>query len=276
MITSVANNKVKRVVTLQEKSRARAKENVFVAEGIKMFEEAPITGMQELYIEESLYAELCKKPIGDKIEECRQSGVFVETVSQEVFQRMSDTQTPQGILCMMERFFHTCDKMIADAEKKRKEEGRAPLFLVLEDIQDPGNLGTMIRTAEGAGADGIIMSRGTVDIYNPKTIRSTMGSLYRMPFCYVQELSEVIEKLKGAGITVYAAHLMGEKYYHQIDYGSGAAFLIGNEGNGLKKETADLADSYLKIPMEGKLESLNASIAAAILMYQAAVTRKDS
>lgn len=273
MITSVANGKVKRVVTLQEKSRARTKENVFVAEGIKMFEEAPIERVQELYIEESLYKELCKNPVGDKIEACRQSGVFVETVSKEVFQRMSDTQTPQGILCVMERFSHTCDEMIAGAEKRRKE-GRAPLFLILEDIQDPGNLGTMIRTAEGAGADGIIMSRGTVDIYNPKTIRSTMGSLYRMPFCYVQELSEVIEKLKTAGVTVYAAHLKGEKYFHQIDYGNGAAFLIGNEGNGLKTETADLADSYLKIPMEGKLESLNASIAAALLMYQAAITRR--
>ncbi len=275
MITSVANNKIKRVVTLQEKSRARTKENVFVAEGIKMFEEAPVEKMQELYIEEKLYRELLEKPAGDKIEACRQSGVFVETVSEEVFLRMSDTQSPQGILCVMERLSHTCEEMIADAQRRQKEEGRAPLFLVLEDIQDPGNLGTMIRTAEGAGADGIIMSRGTVDIYNPKTIRSTMGSLYRMPFGYVQELSEVIEKLKGAGVTVYAAHLKGEKYYHQMDYSGGAAFLIGNEGNGLKKETADLADSYLKIPMEGKLESLNASIAAALLMYQAAVTRKD-
>ena len=129
---------------------------------------------------------------------------------------------------------------------------------------------SMLRTGEGAGVDGVIMSRGTVDIYNPKTIRSTMGSLYRVPFAYVEELADAIRLLQKNDIPVYAAHLRGERFFDELSYEGGSAFLIGNEGNGLKKETADLADLYLKIPMEGKLESLNASVAAALLLYQAA------
>ena len=143
-----------------------------------------------------------------------------------------------------------------------------PVFVLLEDIQDPGNLGTILRTGEGAGIDGVIMTKDTVDIYNPKTIRATMGSIYRVPFLYVESMETVIGKLKEKGIAVYAAHLNGENYYDSFDFTKGSAFLIGNEGNGLKKETADLADSYLKIPMEGKVESLNAAIATSLLMYE--------
>jgi TrmH family RNA methyltransferase len=142
--------------------------------------------------------------------------------------------------------------------------------MVLEDLQDPGNLGTIMRTGEGAGIDGVILSKGCVDIYNPKTIRSTMGSLYRVPFLYVEDLAQTIADLKAKGITFYAAHLKGERFYDEFDFTKegGCAFLIGNEGNGLKDETADLADTYLKIPMEGKLESLNAAVASSILMYE--------
>ena len=141
------------------------------------------------------------------------------------------------------------------------------MFVILEDIQDPGNLGTILRTGEGAGVSAVIMSRGCVDIYNPKTIRSTMGSIYRVPFMYTDDLPGTIDRIKAAGVSVYAAHLKGEKYYDEISYDK-AAFLIGNEGNGLKEETANLADTYIKIPMEGRVESLNAAIATSVLMYE--------
>lgn len=277
MITSCANSKVKRIVALQEKSRNRTKENVFIVEGLKMFEEAPLLAIREVYIEEKVAdalqsGELQRSDVLEKWKACEKAGVPVETVSREVFVKMSDTQSPQGVLCVVEQHSYDVKEIIAAAIRRKRERGRSPLFLLLEDIQDPGNLGTMIRTAEGAGADGVIMSRGTVDIYNPKTIRSTMGSLYRVPFFYTDALPDVIALLQKEEIKVYAAHLKGEKYYHQFSYKEGAAFLIGNEGNGLKKETADLADCYLKIPMEGQLESLNASVAAALLMYQAAIS----
>ena len=150
-----------------------------------------------------------------------------------------------------------------------------PLLLLLEDIQDPGNLGTMVRTAEAAGIDGIIMSKNTVDIYNPKTIRSTMGSIFRMPFYYTKNLPETMETLQKKGIKIYAAHLKGEFSYDKADYKEASAFLIGNEGNGLKKATADLADCYMRIPMAGQVESLNAAVASVILMYEAARQRRE-
>ena len=190
-------------------------------------------------------------------------------MSDEVFKKTADTKTPQGILFVMEQMQYSMEILVEKAVKRYKEGGREPLFLLLEDIQDPGNLGTMLRTGEGAGVDGVIMSRGTVDIYNPKTIRSTMGSLYRVPFAYVEELADAIRLLQKNDIPVYAAHLRGERFFDELSYEGGSAFLIGNEGNGLKKETADLADLYLKIPMEGKLESLNAAVASALLLYQA-------
>lgn len=268
MITSTAGSRVKRVALLQQRSRVRNRENAFVAEGIKMFEETPLKLIQELYIEEKLYHEDGFGKLRDKAEKCRHQGCFVETVTREVMLKLSDTKTPQGIVCVIKQLAYSEEQIISDALKKKSEEGKIPLFLLLEDIQDPGNLGTMIRTAEGAGADGVFMTKGCVDIYNPKTIRSTMGSLYRVPFQYVDSMDEIVSRLKAGHIKVYAAHLKGEKYYYEVDYRGGCAFMIGNEGNGLQKKTADMADCCLKIPMKGKVESLNAAIAAAILMYQ--------
>ena len=271
MITSIANQRIKRLIQLQEKSRVRNKEGVFVAEGLKMFQEAPIGRLKEVYIQEAFWkSEKSTEDIRHKVNECEKRGVIVELVSDDVFKKAADTQTPQGILFVMEQLSYSLESLLNDAVRDREGAGRLPVFLLLEDIQDPGNLGTMIRTAEGAGACAVIMSKGTVDIYNPKTIRSTMGSLYRVPFLYVEKLTDAVQKLQAKDIKVYAAHLSGEKYFDEIEYDRGSGFLIGNEGNGLKKETADSADIYLKIPMEGKLESLNAGVAAALLMYRAA------
>lgn len=295
MITSLGNNRIKHLVALREKSRNRNKEGLFIAEGIKMFREAPIGQIKEVYCsrnfcslleqtdgeegtahEEEKEGKGRKEQIFRKLKDCGKNGVPVETVSDEVFKKITDTCTPQGILFLMEQFSYSLEALIGQAAALAKGGGRKPLFLILEDIQDPGNLGTMLRTAEGAGASGVILSRGCVDIYNPKTIRSTMGSLYRMPFVYQDDLRKAVDMIRAGGVTVYAAHLEGKQYFDRIQYQGGSAFLIGNEGNGLKKETADLADLYLKIPMAGSLESLNAAVAAALLLYQAAgQDRKD-
>lgn len=251
MITATSNKRIKWLVSLTEKAKERKKEQVFLVEGTKMFEEADEKYIREVYVSES-YIE--KNGISEKL---KKTGY--ETVSDEVFKKISDTKAPQGILCVMKQYQYTLEELL------QKEN---PVFVLLEDIQDPGNLGTILRTGEGAGIDGVIMTKDTVDIYNPKTIRATMGSVYRMPFLYVDSLADVIEKLQEKGISVYAAHLQGKEYYDSFDFKKGSAFLIGNEGNGLKKETANLADFYLKIPMEGKVESLNAAIATSLLMYE--------
>ena len=185
MITSMANGHIKQLRLLLEKSRARNREDLFVAEGIKMFAEAPVSKIREVYYAESFTPKALPE-VQEKLKKCREMGVLVETVSDEVFQKTADTKTPQGILFVMEQMQYSMEILVEKAVKRYKEGGREPLFLLLEDIQDPGNLGTMLRTGEGAGVDGVIMSRGTVDIYNPKTIRSTMGSLYRVPFAYVE------------------------------------------------------------------------------------------
>ena len=141
--------------------------------------------------------------------------------------------------------------------------------MILENLQDPGNLGTILRTAEGAGVDAVLLSRGCVDIYNPKTIRSTMGSVYRLPFAYTDDLTGMLSLLKERRIHIYAAHLKGRRYYDEEDYRHSCAFLIGNEGNGLSEHISACADTLIRIPMAGQVESLNAAVSASILAYEA-------
>ena len=146
--------------------------------------------------------------------------------------------------------------------------------MVLEDLQDPGNAGTIFRTAEGAGVDGIFLTRTCVDITNPKVIRSTMGSIYRMPFLYVESVVSLKEQLEKHHIRLFAAHLQGRNIYDKEDYVGGTAFLIGNEGKGLTDQASQAADCLIRIPMKGQVESLNAAMAAGILMYEAARQRR--
>ena len=255
MISSGSNSRVKQIIQWQTKSKERKKAGIFLIEGMKLFEEVPEESLQEIYVSEGAMPKVQEEPpLFEKL-----SRVGYEIVSDEVFLKMSDTQTPQGILCVVRRPEYSLEQMI-EVEK--------PLLMILEDIQDPGNLGTIVRTGEGAGITGVIMTKQTVDIYNPKTIRATMGSIFRVPYIYIEEIQEVLAKLHEKGIRTYAAHLEGERYYDSYSFTEGSAFLIGNDGNGLKRETADAAQNYLKIPMEGKVESLNAAIASALLMYE--------
>lgn len=260
MITSISNPQVKRVCAYVQKARERRRDNVFVVEGLKMFEEAPVGAIRKVYATPAF----CEKHISDAVsKKLRQTDL--EQVSEEVLAKMSDTQTPQGILCLVKMPEYTLQELL---------QNKNGVFVVLEDLQDPGNLGTILRTGEGAGIAGVIMTKNTVDIFNPKTIRATMGSIYRVPFVYVQDLGEAFLKLRAADISVYAAHLKGEQYYDAFDYTKGCAFLIGNEGKGLKEGTAALADTYVKIPMAGQVESLNAAVAATLFMYEAARQRE--
>lgn len=254
MITSAANAKIKQVVQWQSKAKERRKDKVYLVEGFKMFEEAPAEQILEVYISENVMNKL-QDSVQKKLEK-----VGYEVVAEALFQKMSDTQTPQGILTVLRQPQYTLKDVIS---------GKNPLLVVLENLQDPGNLGTIIRTGEGAGITGVIMSEQTVDVFNPKTIRATMGSVYRMPFVYVKDMADTLQKLHERGIHTYAAHLKGTNYYHDFSFDEPTAFLIGNEGNGLQKETADMAEHYLKIPMEGQVESLNAAIAASLLIYEA-------
>lgn len=260
MITSTSNARVKELVQLQKKSKLRNEQGVFLVEGIKMYQEIPQEQLVKVYVSET-FADKHKAEISG-LKDRRK----LEYLADHVFQYVSDTKTPQGILCVVRQSSY-CLEEILGAEDAH--------LLVLDNLQDPGNLGTIIRTAEGAGVTGVLISKESVDIYNPKVIRSTMGSIYRVPFSYVEDLKETIGKLKRHGICTYAAHLDGKNSYDKEDYTKKTAFLIGNEGNGLRKEVADLADTWIRIPMQGQVESLNAAIATSVLMFEAARQRRN-
>ncbi len=256
MITSTKNDQVKAVIELKKKARARNEQGLFVVEGVRMAAELPKDQVKSIYVSETF----AKNPENAAI---LAEYPGYELVSDSVFAVMSDTQTPQGVLALVRQFSYGMDELL--------KSDRPAHLMVLENLQDPGNLGTILRAGEGAGITGLIMSRDTVDIYNPKVIRSTMGSVFRVPFFYTDDLEQTVLDLKARGIRVFAAHLAGKNNYEQED---NTAFLIGNEGNGLTEKLSNMADTWVKIPMAGKVESLNAAIAASILMFETARQRR--
>lgn len=252
MITSTANGQIKELVKLQKSAKERKKTGCFIAEGMKLVKEAFSAGkLEKIYLSESLYE---KEDIGDLIERTE-----YELVKDSVFSEIADTVTPQGILGVVKKPEYSVDKLLKE-EKKR--------FLLLEDLRDPGNLGTIMRTAEGAGMSAVFLTKESVDLFNPKVVRATMGSVFRVPFAYVEDLVSVIDSLKKAGIPVYGTMMQGSRRYDECDYRGGAGIVIGNEANGISAETASHLSGTVRIPMEGKLESLNAAVAAALLMYE--------
>ncbi len=251
MITSTSNQQMKKLSLLMKKAKERREQGLFVVEGIKMFREAPEEWIEGVYVSEQF--------MENPEHEALLSGVTYEVVADSVFKAVSDTQTPQGILALIRMPHYTLEDVM---------QGERTHLLLLESVQDPGNLGTMVRTGEGAGITGVIMNRTTVDLFNPKTIRSTMGSIYRVPYVIADDFVATLQELKAKGVSLYAAHLKGKKQYDAFDYTVSTGFMIGNEGNGLSDEIADLADTYIKIPMCGQVESLNAAISASLLMYE--------
>ena len=237
VITSTSNEQIKKLIQLKEKSKVRKTTGTFTVEGKKMFVEIPAEDLVSVYVSETFL-----KENGELVKEKK-----YQIVSDQVFKKISDTVTPQGIVAVVKQKSYSIDYII---EKRNKEKRN-------------------IRTGEAAGISGIIMSKDSADIYNPKVIRSTMGSIFRVPFAIVDDLAAAVDTLKDNGITTYAAHLKGE-LYNSGSLTKDCALLIGNEARGLSEEISAKADKLIKIPMHGKVESLNAAVATAILMYEAA------
>lgn len=265
MITSTSNNKIKNLSKLMKTAKERKKQDVFVVEGIRMFVEIPKELHVETFATESFYEK--NSELFD--------GLDFELVADHIMESVSDTKTPQGVISLVKRHHYDLDEVCGISSYMKKIGVEKPLIMALENIQDPGNLGTIFRTAEGAGVTGILMSRDTVDIYNPKVVRSTMGSIFRIPFCYVENLTAVIEELNGKDYSTYSAHLQGQTFY-DYNYADSTIFCIGNEGNGLSEELSNITKCKIKIPMLGKVESLNAATASTVLMYEAMRQRGKS
>jgi len=268
-ITSSQNTIIKQTAALKQK-KAREEEKLFLIEGLRFVEEAfkSNADIEKIFVTKEFIegpnnagfmeniSMAFKSNKGDEIR--HKPEVYV--VAENVFARMSDTETPQGIMAVVRMRNENADKVFAE---------KGGIFLILESIQDPGNMGTIIRTGDAAGVSGIFISKGCVDIYNPKVLRSTMGSIFHVPCIKCDDIISTISALKTSGIKVIAAHLKGEKSYFEVNMKDGAAIIIGNEANGISNSVAEAADMLVKIPMPGKAESLNASVAAALMVYEA-------
>lgn len=179
-------------------------------------------------------------------------------VPEKLFKDISDTNNPQGILATVEMKHYTLGDIIGDKN----------LYVILESVNDPGNVGTIIRTAHAGGFTGVFVLKGSVDIYNPKTIRSTMGSLFSMPCCIGVELHDIAKRLKDLGIRLYTCSPEAKNPYFNFELSENTAFIIGNEAEGVSEEALNLCDRKIAIPMPGGAESLNAAAAAAVLIYE--------
>lgn len=252
MITSVSNEKIKNTIKCVRQVKERKKQNVFVVEGVRMFSEIPKSLLVETFTTEAFFAQ--HRNLFSSIE--------YELVSDNVMEKLTDTKSPQGVVSVVKRMTYTLGEVCG------KNVTGSPLLLALENIQDPGNLGTIVRTAEGAGVTGILMSSDTVDIYNPKVVRATMGSIFRVPYLYVDNLKNIVEELKKQGFETFGGHLQGKNFY-DFDYRESTIFCVGNEGNGLTNELSEVLDHKILIPMMGKVESLNVATASTVLMYEA-------
>lgn len=243
MIVSKDNSQIKHIRQLKQK-KYRDEYKEFVVEGIKIVQEAieENENIQLIVICE----ELLKKTIDTK-------NFKIEYVNKSIFEVISDTVTPQGILAVIK-------------EKEPKKIASRVLF-ALDDIQDPGNMGTIIRTLDAAGIKDLIISKESADTYNPKVTRSTMGAIYRVNVIRENLKSKLLD-LKEKGYKIVVTSLATDKYYYDINYNEKMVIVIGNEGKGVSQEINEIADIKIKIPMLGKAESLNASVATAILAYE--------
>lgn len=303
IISSGSNPRIRKLVELQKKAKVRRETGLFVIEGTRLCSDTPPQYIKEVYATENRIKNASEK------EKILLRDHPLTIVTEEVMAKAADTTTPQGIMCVARMPVYSRESLLGKQAGERQDRrqdktqdetqykpqnrrqdrrqdktqeaggrdaaaGRAPLLLVLEDIQDPGNLGTIFRTAEAAGATGIIMSRGTVDLFHPKVVRATMSAIFRMPFYISNDLCSEVCALREKGIRSYAAHLGGKRIYDELPLTQGCAFLIGNEGNGLTGALTAQADEKIIIPMAGSAESLNAAMAAGILMYEAARQRR--
>ena len=195
-------------------------------------------------------------------------GLYVTMASEAVLDAMADTVTPQGVIAVAKQWSATLDDIF---------DAQPVLLAVCEQVRDPGNLGTIIRAADAAGADGVILTGKTVDPYNPKVVRSTTGSLFHVPIVVGAAVADVMARCRAAGLTSIAADVKGDDLLEARSAGVLAqptAWLFGNEARGLEDEALALADRALKLPIYGRAESLNLATAASVCLYESAFAQR--
>lgn len=246
IITSAKNPIIKNIRQLQEKKAARDEQGLFIVEGIRSVSDLKHKKIKALVASKHI----------NKNDFYKEGTQWIE-VSDEVFCSISDTKTPQGIMAIVYQEHYSIEEL------NYKENS---IFLIVENVQDAGNLGTLIRTAYGFGIEAIFLSNGCVDLYNPKTVRATMG--VELPIFTNVNVSDCIQKLRQKDIEICVTDLQTDIYLQNCTFNKSIALVVGNEANGVSKETKQLADKKIKIPMKNNLESLNVSIASAVCLYQ--------
>lgn len=242
------DNKIFKECQKLSQKKYRDKAGLYLIEGENLIAEVPEQDLVYVFFREGL-----ERQIFDLQDQY--------IVAEQLFDKLAQTETSQGILAVVRKPKLTAEDLAA----RIKPEDNV---VVMDRLQDPGNIGTIIRTAEGAGYKAVITVKGTGDVFSPKTIRAGAGSIFRMPILQVEDnhaLRALTDKLEKK-LVVTGFHT--DKYYYDTDLSKGVALVIGNEGNGVSDELMEMADITVKIPMDGHLESLNASVAAGILMYE--------
>jgi RNA methyltransferase, TrmH family len=256
VITSQQHAEVKLVASLSRR-KERKEQGLFLIEGIRFVEEA--YNAEAPFAKVYYTAQLSQNGRGAHLlTKLQQHGVPVQEVTAPIMQKMADTEEPQGILATM----RMTTPATAALEKPR------PFVIVCDGIQDPGNLGTIIRTADAAGVDAVFTTRGTVDIYNPKVLRATMGSVFHLPIFADVTGENVIAMFAQYGISSIGTSLSATKWHFAVDYHGPIAFWLGNEASGISVHTLSYLAEQVKIPMPGRSESLNVAVAASVLMYE--------
>lgn len=256
LISSKDNEKVKSTKALL-KSKNRSKESKFIIEGFRILTQAVDckADLQYVFINEDFEN---KNEHVEFLKVLQSNNIKVYKTTNKIFQEFIDTESTQGIVGIVGVKKRDISEVLNDDCK---------FVLILDRIQDPGNMGTIIRTADAAGVDAIINLKGCVDIYNSKVIRSTMGSIFDMKILHLSQ-EEAIKELKNRKFDIVSSYLDTNNFYDNVEYNYKTALVIGNEANGVNDELISKSDILVKIPIYGKAESLNAAISSAILMYE--------
>ena len=257
VITSKDNSIYKSALRLLRK-KYRDEEGMYLLEGVKPLRDAVTTGIEieKVFICDGTDTE--KVLAGLSLTEDTIEGRLV-ILERRLFEKLSETETSQGVICMVRK------NILDDEAFAKASEGKG--LVVCDQLQDPGNLGTIIRTAEAAGFGGLVMVRGSADPYSPKVVRAAAGSLFRMPILEDKTAEEAIAFARKTGRRLAVTWLEGGINCFDAQLGPEDAIVIGNEGRGVSQAFADAADIRVIIPMQGSIESLNAAVAAGILMY---------
>ena len=266
MIDNPRSPRVRAVAKLA-KREARSRTGLFLLEGPQAVAEA-------LRFRPELMVEMYSTPTAlDRYTDIAQTavdaGVDVEFVSEQVLETMADTVTPQGIVAVCRQFPTSVKDIFAAAPR---------LIAILEEVRDPGNAGTIIRAADAAGADAVILSGRSVDLYNPKVVRATTGSIFHLPVAVGAELESVLDKARATGLQVIAADIKGDDMLIARAKGVLAkptAWLFGNEARGLSDEHYSLADHAISVPIYGRAESMNLATAASVCLYESAFAQRS-